>query len=185
MSARRKRNRIPVPVPEPAPQGDWSHNLSYEFTNPMQVSGRGVAADHISKHLERDHLFQLRGGWSEILDVYASLPDSVKERVQRYPWKRFYFINLRRHKTQCVQVLIERWWPNTHTFHFSDFEIGITPLDLYFIAGIPCEGNLVPFDQSKWLSGGRWAEALPLYTSDPQASKIHLKLKGVESLSQG
>jgi len=34
-------------------------------------------------------------------------------------------------------ALVERWSPSTHTFHFPDFEIGITPLDLTMILGIP------------------------------------------------
>lgn len=34
-----------------------------------------------------------------------------------------------------VKGLVERWWPTTHSFHFPNFELGFTPLDLYMISG--------------------------------------------------
>ena len=35
-----------------------------------------------------------------------------------------------------VYALIERWWDTTHTFHFPQGKIGITPLDVTMLTGM-------------------------------------------------
>ncbi|PIA59403.1 hypothetical protein AQUCO_00400347v1 [Aquilegia coerulea] len=44
---------------------------------------------------------------------------------------------------------LERWWPNTHTFHFPSCELGVTPLDFTMITGLSIGlGHLIPYDDS-------------------------------------
>jgi hypothetical protein len=45
-----------------------------------------------------------------------------------------------------VYALIERWWDTTHTFHFLQGEIGITPLDVTMLTGMSIgSGRAVTF----------------------------------------
>ncbi|RYR38282.1 hypothetical protein Ahy_A09g043272 [Arachis hypogaea] len=39
-----------------------------------------------------------------------------------------------------VNALVERWYPNTHTFHFSVGECAVTLEDVAVILGLPTDG---------------------------------------------
>ncbi|XP_026392772.1 uncharacterized protein LOC113288047 [Papaver somniferum] len=62
-------------------------------------------------------------------------------------------------------------------FHFMNFEIGITPLDLYFICGIPSGvEDLISFNQNEWVSDDKWKTLLPSFL-ESQVREDHKDLK--------
>ena len=42
-----------------------------------------------------------------------------------------------------VTSLVERWQPNTHTFHLPTCEMSITLQDIAILTGLPIDGNAV------------------------------------------
>ena len=42
-----------------------------------------------------------------------------------------------------ISALVERWWPETHTFHLSHGEMSITLQDVEVIYGLPIEGEVL------------------------------------------
>ncbi|XP_026413057.1 protein MAIN-LIKE 2-like [Papaver somniferum] len=42
---------------------------------------------------------------------------------------------------KLTEALMERWWKKTMSFHFPEFELGITPLDFVRLTGIPIGGG--------------------------------------------
>ena len=54
-----------------------------------------------------------------------------------------------------LQVLLERWWDTTNTFHMAWGEITITPFEFAMITGLPFSDRNVIFDHGmKWHSDG-------------------------------
>ena len=42
-----------------------------------------------------------------------------------------------------ISALVERWWPETHTFHLPHGEMSITLQDVEVIYGLPIEGEVL------------------------------------------
>ncbi|XP_026425053.1 uncharacterized protein LOC113321361 isoform X2 [Papaver somniferum] len=68
---------------------------------------------------------------------------------------------------------------------------GVTPIDLYMLTGIPCQGKLLPFNRLNWLSDGRWKQRLPLYSNELEGNNSYrqrkaqgLKVAGLKSFLQ-
>lgn len=40
-----------------------------------------------------------------------------------------------------TEAICERWWKKTKTFHFREFEIGLTPLNVFRLTSIPIGGD--------------------------------------------
>ena len=94
----------------------------------------------------------MRGTWSRCTTLFEQLPQPISVRLYDTPFCDFLDLPRFAHVDRClVEAISERWWPTTHTFHFSDFELGLTPLDFYVLMGIEI-GHLgrhpIPFDVS-------------------------------------
>jgi len=95
----------------------------------------------------------MRGSWYKCMaEFYDHLPQPILDRLLASPFgeflalPRFAYVD-----RSLVEALSERWWPTTHTFHFPDFELAITPLDFYMLTGIEVgrpDRVAVPFDST-------------------------------------
>lgn len=95
----------------------------------------------------------MRGSWYRCMSEYFDqLPEPILDRLHASPFGEFLALPRFAHVDRClVEALTERWWPTTHTFHFPDFELGLTPLDFYMLTGIEVDRPdrlPVPFDSS-------------------------------------
>ena len=95
----------------------------------------------------------MRGSWLRCMtQYYDHLPQPILDRLHASPFRDFLDLPRFAHVDRClVEALSERWWPTTHSFHFPDFELGLTPLDFYMLTGIEVgrpDRVPVPFDSA-------------------------------------
>lgn len=112
---------------------------------PLDRSLLTMQDDHISSHI-------WQGGEREKLDVYqltANLDDWVFDDTQvslLSDWGFRAFTNPRsipQNDIRLITALVERFRPETNTFHFPFGEITITLEDVYMILGLPVRGRAV------------------------------------------
>ncbi|XP_025692572.1 serine/threonine-protein phosphatase 7 long form homolog [Arachis hypogaea] len=72
------------------------------------------------------------------------IPDRYDDRVEKYlRFTGFYHasqIGIVKCQKALVNALIERWYPDTHTFHLSIGECAVTLEDVAMILGLPTDG---------------------------------------------
>ncbi|KAF6154428.1 hypothetical protein GIB67_028320 [Kingdonia uniflora] len=107
--------------------------------------GISIGSEELSN---RDEM-QYWGSLNKVLKWYqwiAKYP-TLKRLVDNMGFKKFLSINTRNTDNRLIHVLVERWWPSTHTFHFPYGEHGFTPLDLVMLAGLVFgKGFEIPYD---------------------------------------
>ncbi|KAL5705003.1 hypothetical protein ACHQM5_023355 [Ranunculus cassubicifolius] len=82
--------------------------------------------------------WNLLNRWADFEHIVAMIDSTPLGILARIP-----FLN---NEPQCTKAIVERWSPETHTFHFPFAEMGITPLDFTMLTGIPVgSGRRVPF----------------------------------------
>ncbi|KAL8515626.1 hypothetical protein ACS0TY_014350 [Phlomoides rotata] len=89
-----------------------------------------------------DTLLQLMQG-ANLEEEDFVLHPRVLDRLQLmgfYGPARCGYIKLNRH---LITALVERWRPETHTFHFLVGEVIVTLQDVAIIYGLPIEGEFV------------------------------------------
>ena len=64
---------------------------------------------------------------------------SVRDQILLSPFGSLFRCGYVVADRSLVYALIERWWDTTHTFHFPQGEIGITPLDVTMLTGMSIE----------------------------------------------
>ncbi|KAF6139910.1 hypothetical protein GIB67_009757 [Kingdonia uniflora] len=82
--------------------------------------------------------------WYRWIVVYPTL----KKLVDDMGFAEFCSINAGNSDNRFIHVLVERWWPSTHTFHFPCGELVFTPSDFVMLTGISFRrGRELPYDE--------------------------------------
>lgn len=78
---------------------------------------------------------------SRYWDLYASSPNRVKEYIDMLRVGGVSRIGYHTVDWGLITVLVERWRPETHTFHFTSWEATISLQDIALFWGLPIDGE--------------------------------------------
>jgi hypothetical protein len=77
----------------------------------------------------------------------------VRDEILVSPFGSLFRCGYQNADRSLIYALIERWWDTTHTFHFPQGEIGITPLDVTMLTGMSVgRGRAVTFGDGQYSS---------------------------------
>ena len=69
--------------------------------------------------------------------------DHVVDIVKRVGLEELYRTPCREIDNNLITAFVERWWPETHTFHLPHGETTITLQDVEVLLGIPIDGEAI------------------------------------------
>ncbi|XP_026417221.1 protein MAIN-LIKE 2-like [Papaver somniferum] len=132
---------------------DWSR---YEKLSQLS---RGVGPpQHKCENLDDNRDINFRSSWKEVNKFYQIVVDNKPRAsvlLQVCGFGSVFEFKFKYADKALTEVVCERWWKKTRTFHFREFEIGLTPLDFFRLTGIP-------------IGGGKPIPELPKETMTPQ-----------------
>lgn len=123
----------------------WFSDMSDDFCGPVDPSVLTDQENHISTRIwNGDHRDKLKIRQStSLLGVWDLEPLQIRFLQH---WGFGMFVNSRavmQNDVSLITALVERWRPETNTFHFTFGEMTVTLEDVYMLTGLPVVGEAV------------------------------------------
>ncbi|KAF6144169.1 hypothetical protein GIB67_004842 [Kingdonia uniflora] len=128
----------PPPLPEYyGPRNFW------QLTQP---DGKGHLSTSVATTSARVG-FKCRSILAKLCEIYLRLINvpHLKQKLKATNLISEFDCKIGNGDNQVVLAMVERWWPNTHTFHLLSGELGITPRNFIVLTGIDYEKGCVSF----------------------------------------
>ncbi|KAF6155350.1 hypothetical protein GIB67_019876 [Kingdonia uniflora] len=108
-----------------------------DFWQLTQPDGKGHLSTSVATTSARVG-FKCRSILAKLREIYLRLikVPHLKQKLEATNLMSVFDYKIRNEDNQVVLAMVERWWPNTHTFHLPCGELGITPRDFTMLTGI-------------------------------------------------
>ncbi|KAF6151262.1 hypothetical protein GIB67_002961 [Kingdonia uniflora] len=117
--------------------GGSSHLVKEHVLLPIKIPITiHVCLSYISTY--QGYTIQCGGSLDKVLKWYRwiAMYPTLKKLVDDMGFEEFCSINAGNSDNRLIHVLVERWWPSTHTFHFSYGELVFILLGFVMLTGI-------------------------------------------------
>ncbi|KAF6167197.1 hypothetical protein GIB67_029835 [Kingdonia uniflora] len=108
-----------------------------DFQQLTQPDGKGHLSTSVATTSARIG-FKCRSILAKLREIYLRLikVPHLKQKLKATNFMSVFYCKIGNGDNQVVLAMVERWWPNTHTFHLPCGELGITPKDFTVLIGI-------------------------------------------------